>query len=77
MIGRYGRIGTLRGRIDDCVADAQWSEPARFGWIKLRFDAEYICCKIRYGLNHLQRETGRCSMLRITRRARRLPKADS
>lgn len=70
MIGRYGRIGTLRGSIENCVANVQWSEPDRFGWLNMRFDVEYIRCKIRYGLHDRQREIGHCTMQRIMRGAR-------
>lgn len=68
VIGRYGRLGFVRGRIDDLVVDARWTERREYGWIIMRFDNRYTAAECEYGVDDEQIATGAGRLSRIVRR---------
>lgn len=50
IIGRFGRIGTMRGSLSGRVAHIFWQVRDREGWITLRFEPHFKSCVCEYGL---------------------------
>lgn len=50
VIGRFGRVGVMRGSIEGRILKAEWTEGERRGWISLEFAPDYKSCICTYGM---------------------------
>lgn len=71
VLGRFGRLGFVRGKLKGHILDARWSERVRYGWITIRFDARYTMAECRYGLDEDAAAIGSAGLSKIKRRSRR------
>ena len=72
MIGRFGRRGSIKGRLEESVLRATWFDGTRRGWITARFDPVFKSFSADYGLDD-DRMTpiGRCrGEVKLRRRSR-------
>lgn len=73
VIGRFGRVGFLRGRIADSLVDARWTERREYGWIIMRFDNRYRAAECEYGIDDQALAIGAGRLSRIVRNRKALP----
>lgn len=51
VLGRFGRVGVIRGSVTGLAVDARWRDNARNGWMKLTFTPDFRSCTCDYGID--------------------------
>lgn len=70
VLGRFGRLGFLRGHLEGNTLEARWTASQAYGWLTLHFDRDFKAAECRYGLDE-QDAAGSAHLAKITRRSKR------